>query len=230
MKAFALALTVAMFIGSCRGDADNDRAGNDTALGDRDTMLMSMNGDSAMGHDMMGGDMTEHMSQMNETMRQSLGESDSAFEQRFIDRMVPHHQGAIMMAEDALQKAVHPELKEFARTVIDEQRREIADLKMWRQEWYGDSAIAVMEASGMPMSMEEMDRRMMDHLGAADSTYDDRFIDMMIPHHQGAVMMAEVAAEKATRGELKALAKQMISDQNKEIAQLETWRTEWFGH
>ena len=36
----------------------------------------------------------------------------------FIDNMTAHHQGAVHMAEDALKKAKHPELKTFARQII----------------------------------------------------------------------------------------------------------------
>ena len=83
--------------------------------------------------------------------------------------------------------------------------------------------------SGSSMDMHGMDQQMMAHLGASDSTYDQRFIDMMIPHHEGAVMMAQDAQSKSTRKELRDLASTIIADQNREIAQLRGWRSQWYG-
>ena len=78
--------------------------------------------------------------------------------------------------------------------------------------------------------MRAMNDRMVQDLGPADSTYDDRFIDMMIPHHQGAIAMARDAREKAQHPELRALADSMIAVQEREIRQLEEWRRTWYGH
>jgi uncharacterized protein (DUF305 family) len=43
----------------------------------------------------------------------------------FIDMMIPHHEGAIDEARQALQQAEHPELKDMARNIIRSQRDEI---------------------------------------------------------------------------------------------------------
>jgi uncharacterized protein (DUF305 family) len=58
---------------------------------------------------------------------------------------------------------------------------------------------------------------------------DQSFIEMMIPHHQDAVEMAEMALEKAQRPELKQLAQAIIQDQEREIQQMETWYQQWFN-
>ena len=53
----------------------------------------------------------------------------------FIDMMKPHHEGALAMAEDALAKAEHPEIKQLARAIIDAQTREIEQFSAWRNAW-----------------------------------------------------------------------------------------------
>ena len=68
---------------------------------------------------------------------------------------------------------------------------------------------------------------MMDHnmdVGPADANYDLRFIDSMIPHHQGALVMAQEVLQKSKRPELIKLAKGMLAEQKKEIAQMQQWR------
>ena len=66
-------------------------------------------------------------------------------------------------------------------------------------------------------------------LGPADATYDLRFIDGMIPHHEGAVTMAEDLKGKSSRPELLTLADEIITSQQAEIDQMTQWRQEWYG-
>jgi uncharacterized protein (DUF305 family) len=58
--------------------------------------------------------------------------------------------------------------------------------------------------------------------------FDLAFLDAMIPHHQGAVMMANSCAEQAAHAEVKALAADIMRDQDKEIAQMQAWREAWY--
>jgi uncharacterized protein (DUF305 family) len=95
--------------------------------------------DSA-GHahaDKPAGEMTKHMSSMNDTMMKHLGKKDPDFEKRFIDLMIPHHEGAVLMAKQALKEANRPELKKMSEDIIAAQEKEIEQLKKWRREWYG---------------------------------------------------------------------------------------------
>jgi uncharacterized protein (DUF305 family) len=62
-----------------------------------------------------------------------------------------------------------------------------------------------------------------------DAPFDRRFIDMMVPHHEAAIAMAEIARTRATHDELRALADEIIDAQAAEVEQLRAWRTSWFG-
>jgi uncharacterized protein (DUF305 family) len=57
--------------------------------------------------------------------------------------------------------------------------------------------------------------------------YDRAFIANMIVHHQGAVDMAELALTNAKHQELKDMANDIISAQEKEIADMTSWQKEW---
>jgi uncharacterized protein (DUF305 family) len=59
--------------------------------------------------------------------------------------------------------------------------------------------------------------------------FDQQFIDMMVPHHQGAVEMAKVAQQRAQKPEIKAMAADIVAAQDAEIAQMRGWRKAWFG-
>ncbi len=55
--------------------------------------------------------------------------------------------------------------------------------------------------------------------------YDRTFIAGMIEHHRGAVDMAKLAMANARHRELKALAKDIIAAQTKEINEMKSWQT-----
>lgn len=49
------------------------------------------------------------------------------------------------------------------------------------------------------------------------------FVRNMIPHHQGAIDMAEVELAHGRNPALKKMARKMIADQKKEIAEMQAW-------
>ncbi|MBP9750269.1 MAG: DUF305 domain-containing protein [Candidatus Peribacteraceae bacterium] len=85
----------------------------------------------AMDHDMDShGDVT--MDQMTAALE---GKSGDAFDAAFLEMMIPHHQGAVDMAELAAANAKHPEIKALAEAILTSQQKEIADMQQWQSEW-----------------------------------------------------------------------------------------------
>ncbi|MBW4494634.1 MAG: DUF305 domain-containing protein [Oscillatoria princeps RMCB-10] len=67
-------------------------------------------------------------------------------------------------------------------------------------------------------------------MGMMNSQQPDRhFIEMMIPHHQGAVDMAKLGLTRAKHPEIKKLAESIIKDQNREIGQMKAWYKQWYA-
>jgi uncharacterized protein (DUF305 family) len=146
-----------------------------------------------------------------------LMENGRYSDERFIDAMVPHHQGAIEMARVALKNAEHEEIKQLSRNIISTQQAEIEELKSIKKEEFGTSEV--------PMEMMGMTDP--DELANKDP-FDKAFIDAMIPHHQSAISMAQVAYEKSENPEIRELAENIISAQQEEIEQMRQWREEWY--
>ncbi|MDB9303787.1 MULTISPECIES: DUF305 domain-containing protein [Cyanophyceae] len=164
-----------------------------------------------------------------------LGPADASYDLRFIDGMIQHHQGAVVMAQDVQEKSQRPEMKQLADEIIKAQNQEIAQMKQWRTAWYpnaGDTPMAYHAEMGnmMEMTPEQKQAMMMSmDLGAADAEFDLRFINGMIPHHEGALFMAQDALQKSQRPEIKNLSQEIIKAQETEINQMKQWRQAWYN-
>lgn len=181
--------------------------------------------DVAQGHNMGG---------MNHSMSMDLGPADADYDLRFIDGMTVHHQGAVNMAKEALNKSKRPEMKKLATNIIAAQNREINQMKEWRKTWYSKASSTPMAYHAqmghmMAMTPEQMQSMMMSmDLGAADAQFDLRFLNAMIPHHEGALVMAEDALKKSKRPEIKKLSQEILTSQKQEIQQMKEWRQAWY--
>lgn len=170
---------------------------------------------------------------MNHNM--DIGPADANYDLRFIDSMIPHHQGALVMAQEALQKSKRPELIKLAQGIVTEQKKEISQMQQWRKQWYPKaSATPIMWHAAMngemPMTAEHKQSMMMNiSLGKADTGFDRRFLDGMIPHHQGAVTMGQDLLQKSKRPQMKKLAQNIIKSQQSEIDLMTKWRQQWYG-
>ena len=77
--------------------------------------------------------MTASMAGMDMKKLDSL--SGNAFDLEFIKQMIPHHEGAIAMAREALNKTKKDEIRKLAEAIVTEQQGEIDEMKRWQSEW-----------------------------------------------------------------------------------------------
>ena len=150
--------------------------------------------------------------------------SGNTTDRAFLNDMTPHHQSAIQMARIAQQRGEHPEIKNLAGSIVADQQSEIALMgKLKGQIKAGDAKSTLgmnMHAMGMDMNMGAlMNARPVDRT----------FIDEKVPHHRGAVEMARMELAQGKNPEARALAQRIIDSQSKEIAQMNQWRTQWYG-
>ena len=145
----------------------------------------------------------------------------------FISDMTEHHQGAIDMAKVAQKRAEHPEVRKLAADIISAQQAEIIVMKAIGDDLHhmgkegghlGMSAHEMGMGSGMDMSELETAK-----------PFDRAFIDMMVPHHEGAIRMARLETAKGTQPALRKMADDIISSQTKEITEMKQWRKQWYG-
>ena len=132
----------------------------------------------------------------------------------FIAAMVPHHQSAVEMAAIAKTEATSSFVKRLAASITRSQTAEIAQMR-------GIDAGLAKAGVGMgnlQMNDHEMGMSMTAEELRGAKPFDKKFIELMIPHHQGALEMSKVQLSDGKYPELKALAQTIIRDQEKEIA------------
>jgi uncharacterized protein (DUF305 family) len=215
MKAWLLAvlLAVAFLLAAC-GGAGNDQQGDDSNGGDHGQMDHGQMGHGSMGMGSKG------------MAKQMVMENGKYSDRAFIDAMVPHHQGAIAMAEVALKNAEHEEIEELSRNIVSTQQSEIEELKSIKQQEFGTSNVP-MEMS--PKQMRRMGMMMDPKRLSKREPFDEAFIDAMIPHHQSAIYMSQVAQEESKIPEIKELAENIVDAQKREIEQMKQWRKQWYS-
>jgi uncharacterized protein (DUF305 family) len=142
-------------------------------------------------------------------------------DQDFAKGMIPHHQGAIAMANVEKQFGKDPEMLKLADAVIGAQTSEIA----FMNDWLGKSKLTAADAvpdsakaNGAVMNTM-MKNMMVPYTGNADVD----FAKGMIPHHQGAIDMAKVVLQYGKDIEIKKLADGVVSAQQSEIAAIQQW-------
>lgn len=181
--------------------------------------------------------LTQNQSPNNSFLAMGMMMNQDQIDQKFIQNMIPHHQGAVDMANLALTDAKHPQLKKLAEAIKTSQTKEISMMKEWYKKWYGVDVPKMNMNHQMPMNPNHnMDMmHMMDMMGMMNMdltplknspNFDLTFVDMMIPHHQMAVMMAAMVLN-SPHPELRTLAKNIIQTQTAEIEEMVQWQKAW---
>lgn len=158
----------------------------------------------------------------NKSASGSSGSGNSA-DVAFINSMTEHHQSAIDMAKIAKERSKRSEILGLADDIISAQQREIGTMKQVRAS-LGDLGKSTkgMDMAGMNM---KMDMSMLEDA----KPFDREFIDMMTTHHTTAIAMAKQQLADGKNPTLRQMAKDIISSQGREIAQMRGWRKAWYG-
>ncbi len=126
-------------------------------------------------------------------------------------------------------KTERPELKAFAQKIIDDQTKEVGEMKLLREQLYAGKPSSVnMEMAGMVGGMKMMNGDHMKEMNDMEPAhFDNHFLNMMTAHHEGAITMSNDALKKAEHPEIKQLAERIIKSQQPEIEQMKKWQSAW---
>jgi uncharacterized protein (DUF305 family) len=153
----------------------------------------------------------------------TVGDQDVEFAQM----MIVHHEGALEMAELAQDRAEDDEVRDLAGRIRAAQDPEISAMEGWLEAWgeerspgdhgrhgHGDDGSMLMDGMEHGEAMTHLD-------GLSGAEFDRRFLELMIDHHRGAVVMSQAQLDDGLHPEARELAQQIIADQEAEIEEME---------
>ncbi|MEJ7694903.1 DUF305 domain-containing protein [Daejeonella sp.] len=208
------AFTLTLSLSACQNNAsktETDHSSMDS--NDMDMGSMPMNSGMQSGMDKMMNDM--HKMEMT-------GNIDNDYAMM----MKCHHQAAVDMAQVELESGKDDELKKMAQNIIDAQKSEISALQSFLDNHKNPEKNydPVAEKKGFAKVMDQNMTMMMDMPKMdGDASTDKHFVQMMIPHHKGAIMMADGFVQFGKDPGLISMARKIIADQKMEIEQFKKW-------
>jgi uncharacterized protein (DUF305 family) len=161
----------------------------------------------------------DEIAELEET---SYTEADVAF----VQNMIPHHAQALVMTDLVADRTGRDDLPLMAERMDVSQRDEIALMERWleeRGEEVPDASAGHHHGEGelMPGMLTADDLARLE--AASGRAFDELFLQYMIRHHEGAlVMVAELLSgeEGGQASDVFQLAQHIDSDQNVEIARM----------
>ena len=141
----------------------------------------------------------------------------SSTDEMFVQMMIPHHEQAVDMAELMLDKTdIDIRVTALAEQILAAQEPEIETMRAWLAEWgvseWGSTMSGMDHRDGM-MSAGDLAA-----LEAATGAEASRlFLEQMIVHHDGAVLMAQSIIDSTQHPEIAAFATYVDAEATAEI-------------
>ncbi len=139
-----------------------------------------------------------------------LGQPDRWIDLRYIDAMISHHRGAMLLAKQASTSG-NREIENLAAGILRDEPANIAELYRWKKAWYGD--------------IRPVRDPLVPHLGQYDRTFDLRFLNALIAHHRNGILMTREIRLKSSRSEILDNADKVETFLKGSLATLCTMRT-----
>ncbi len=144
-----------------------------------------------------------------------LGSADVFLDKRYLEAMIAHHRGAVLLAQQIETKTTRDELKALSKEIQTNELKLIAELYDWKKSWYKDVR-SVRDPS-------------VARLGTADATIDLRFLNALIAHHEAGILMTQEVRTKTSRSEILNNADAVEAFLKSSLVTLKQKRAEWFS-
>ncbi len=157
----------------------------------------------------------EYKVSMYEKNTMSLGQADRTFDLRYINTMIAHHRGAMLLAEQLAKNTSRPDMKNLAQNILADEPKAIAELYAWKKDWYRDT--------------KTVRDPIVANLGPADEKFDLRFLNAIIAHHEVGIIMTKETRQKSSRVEILNNADAVESFLTNGITILKSLRSNWYN-
>lgn len=143
-----------------------------------------------------------------------LGKADKFVDLRYINQMAVHHKGAIALADQIDDQTKREELKKLAKMIQEVEPKLIEELYNWKKDWYKDN--------------RSFDEPVVAKLGEYDESFDLRFLNALIAHHEDGIEMTKEIRTKSSNSDIlnnADIVEKVLTDG---IVMLKKYREEWY--
>ncbi len=157
----------------------------------------------------------EYRTTMYDKYAMNLGPADRTIDLRYANSMIAHHRGAMLLAEQLKENTKRPELKALSEEILKNEPPAIDELYTWKKTWYGDT--------------KKVRDPLVANLGDAGETFDLRFLNAIIAHHEAGIIMTKDARIKSSRTEVLDNANAVEAFLSEGIITLTNLRKNWYS-
>jgi uncharacterized protein (DUF305 family) len=151
---------------------------------------------------------------MYDKSQMDFGRADRGLDLRYINAMIAHHRGAVLLAEQAQNITQRKEIKDLTADILKNEPVAIQELYNWKKSWYGDT--------------HKVRDPVVPKLGTYDEKYDLRFLNALLVHHEAGLMMTDDIKTKSSRLEILNNADVVGTFFTTTMEIFENWRKEWY--
>lgn len=156
----------------------------------------------------------EYRLSMYDKNAMDLGRADRGVDLRYLNAMIAHHRGAMLLAEQT-KESKREEIRSLAKDILSGEPKLIAELYEWKKEWYDDE--------------RSVRDPIVAQLGAVNETFDLRFLNALIAHHEAGIEMTRDIRQKSSRTEVLDNADAVEDFLVKSGGLFKEWRKNWYG-
>lgn len=157
----------------------------------------------------------EYRLNMYDKSEMDFGRADRTLDLRYLNSMISHHRGAMLLAEQAKTYSNRVEVKELAEKILTNEPGAIDELYTWKKDWYKDT--------------RKVKDPIVANLGAYDDSFDLRFLNALIAHHEMGLLMTKEIKTKSSRLEVLNNADAVETFLKDTLEVFKNWRKDWYN-
>lgn len=157
----------------------------------------------------------EYKMSMYDKTTMDLGLADRNLDLRYINAMIAHHRGAMLLATQAGTQTQRQEMKDLSAMILKNEPGAIAELYAWKKDWYGDT--------------KQVKDPIVSNLGTYDEKFDLRFLNALIAHHEAGLLMTKEIKTKSSRNEILNNADVVDTFLVTTLKLFKDWRVQWYN-
>jgi uncharacterized protein (DUF305 family) len=157
----------------------------------------------------------EYSATMYDKTTMDLGRPDRTLDLRYVNAMIAHHRGAMLLAQQASSTTQRQEMRDLSAMILKDEPPAIEELYEFKKAWYNDTR-AVRDP-------------IVSNLGDFDDKFDLRFLNALIAHHEAGLLMTREISTKSSRTEVLNNADAVDAFLKKTLPLFIEWRANWYN-